>query len=78
MSEKCFNQVVNLMKEVTPDRNKIPDDFYGMKKLVSGLGLPVQKNRFMHEWDACCIGKLMMHTEIVNFVVIIDTYKRGS
>jgi hypothetical protein len=31
------------MKEVTPDRNKIPDGFYDMKKLVSGLSLPIQK-----------------------------------
>jgi hypothetical protein len=43
MSKKCFNQVVQLMKEVTLNRNKIPDNFYEMKKLVSGLGLPVQK-----------------------------------
>jgi hypothetical protein len=43
MSEKYFNQMVQLMKKVAPDRNKIPDDFYEMKKLVSELGLPVQK-----------------------------------
>jgi hypothetical protein len=43
MFEKCFNQVVHLMKEVVPDRNKISDDFYGMKKLVSGLGYPFRK-----------------------------------
>jgi hypothetical protein len=41
ISEKCFNQVVHLMKEVAPDKNKIPDDFYEMKKMVSDLGLPV-------------------------------------
>jgi hypothetical protein len=41
------------MKEVVPDRNKIPDDFYEMKKLVSGLGLPVQKR------DACTNGCIL-------------------
>jgi hypothetical protein len=34
MSEKRFNQVVQLMKEVTLDRNKIPDNFYEMKRMV--------------------------------------------
>ena len=43
MSEKCFNQVAQLMKEVLPQGNKMIDDFYQTKKLVAGLGLPVQK-----------------------------------
>jgi hypothetical protein len=69
MFEKCFNQVVHLMKEVAPDRNKIPDDFYGIKKLVFGLGLPVQKidsctNGCMLYWkgdDACRNCKFCGH-----------------
>jgi hypothetical protein len=69
MSEKCFNQVVPLMKEVASDRNKILDDFYEMKKLVSTLGLPVQKidvcmNGCMLYWkgdDACGDCKFYGH-----------------
>jgi hypothetical protein len=53
MSEKCFNQAVHLRKEVTSDRNKILDDFYEMKKLVSSLSLPFQKI------DACMNGCML-------------------
>jgi hypothetical protein len=56
MSEKCFNQVVQLIKEVAPDRNKIPDNFYDIKKLVSWLGLPIQKLTRVR-MNACFIGK---------------------
>jgi hypothetical protein len=41
------------MKKVASDRNKIPDDFYEMKKLVSRLNLPVQKI------DACTNGYML-------------------
>jgi hypothetical protein len=41
--KKYFNQVVQLMKKVASDTNKIPDDLYEMKKLVSKLGFPIQK-----------------------------------
>jgi hypothetical protein len=53
MSKRCFNLVVHLMKEVASDRNKTPDDFYEMKKMVSGLGLPVQKI------DSCTNGCML-------------------
>jgi hypothetical protein len=43
MSERCFNQAVQLMKEIALADHKIPDNLYDMKKLVSGLSLPVHK-----------------------------------
>lgn len=43
MSEKCFNQIVQLMKEAFPPSTKLPNDFYQMKRLVAGLGLPIKK-----------------------------------
>jgi hypothetical protein len=42
-SEKCFNEIVQLMKEVMPIGNKMLDEFYRIKKLVAILRLPVQK-----------------------------------
>lgn len=34
MSEKCFNQIVQLLKEVVPPDNNIPNNFNEMKKIA--------------------------------------------
>ncbi|XP_058003976.1 uncharacterized protein LOC131180645 [Hevea brasiliensis] len=50
LSEKCYNAVVNFIREVLPDDNKFVDSFYKTKKLIRGLGLPVEKI------DCCKLG----------------------
>lgn len=42
-SERCYDDIVQFIKEVLPDENKMVDNFYSTKKLVQGLGLPVEK-----------------------------------
>ena len=57
------------MKELLPTDNLMTDNFYSTKKLVRGLGLPVQKidcyeNNCMLYWgeesDLCCC-KICFH-----------------
>ncbi|XP_052176681.1 uncharacterized protein LOC127790985 [Diospyros lotus] len=43
LSERGFNQLCELLKEVLPEPNTVIDKFYSTKKLVRGLGLPVEK-----------------------------------
>ncbi|XP_019175893.1 PREDICTED: uncharacterized protein LOC109171283 [Ipomoea nil] len=43
ITEKCFNQIIELMKEVVPEDNLVPDNFCETKRLLQGMGLPVQK-----------------------------------
>ena len=54
LSERCFDDLCQLMKEMLPTDNVMPDDFYGTKKLVQGLGLPVEK---IH----CCLNGCMIY-----------------
>ncbi|KAI5668575.1 hypothetical protein M9H77_18428 [Catharanthus roseus] len=42
-SEKSFDQLAQYIKCLLPENNKAVDGWYQTKKLVSGLGLPVQK-----------------------------------
>ncbi|XP_021621499.1 uncharacterized protein LOC110621531 [Manihot esculenta] len=53
-SERCFDQICELMKEMLPSDNVMTDSFYSKKRLVQGLGLPVQK---IH----CCINGCMIY-----------------
>nr|GLL17033.1 uncharacterized protein LOC109166492 [Ipomoea trifida] len=34
ISEKCFNQITELIKEVVPEDNLVPDNFYETKRLL--------------------------------------------
>ncbi|XP_058009704.1 uncharacterized protein LOC131183255 [Hevea brasiliensis] len=43
LSERCFDDICQLMKEVLPDENLMTKNFYSTKKLVQALGLPVEK-----------------------------------
>ncbi|XP_057779781.1 uncharacterized protein LOC130998378 [Salvia miltiorrhiza] len=43
MSERCFDQWLELIKEILPEHNLAPNNFYSTKKLLSGMGLPVEK-----------------------------------
>lgn len=58
--KKGFNQTVQLMKEVMPSGSKIPEDFYQMKKLVSSLGLLVEKI------DVCINGCMLFWKDDMN------------
>lgn len=40
--EVCYDFILQLIKDVTPDVDKMPKNFYEAKKLNSGLGLPNQ------------------------------------
>ena len=58
-SERCYDEICKLMSELLPNDNLITDSFYSTKKLVRGLGLPVQKidcceNNCMLYWGEDC------------------------
>ncbi|XP_043815725.1 uncharacterized protein LOC122724542 [Manihot esculenta] len=53
-SVKCFDQIVEFLKEVLPEDNVLPDNFYKTKKLIEGLGLPVEK-------IDCCRNNCMIY-----------------
>lgn len=57
MSERYYDQLTELMKEILPQDNLVPDNFYSTKKLLRGMGLPVEKidccpNNCMIYWRA--------------------------
>ena len=57
MSEKLFDQVTELMKEIVPNNNLVTNNFYSTKKLLCGMGLTVEKidycfNGCMLYWGA--------------------------
>ncbi|XP_039122129.1 uncharacterized protein LOC120258759 [Dioscorea cayenensis subsp. rotundata] len=54
LSERCFNDFCQFLKEILPSDNAIPSNFYNTKKLVQGLGLPVEK---IH----CCLNGCMIY-----------------
>ena len=43
MSQREFDDIAQLIKEVAPDENRVTENFYSAKRLVRGLGLPVEK-----------------------------------
>ena len=79
ISERCYDEICTLMKELLPTDNLMTDNFYSTKKLVRGLGLPVQKidcceNNCMLYWGeesdlSCC--KICSHPRF-------KRQKRGS
>ena len=55
MSQKEFDDIAQLLKEVVPDENLVTENFYSAKRLVRGLGLLVEKihccnNGYMLFW----------------------------
>ena len=42
-SKRCYDDFIRFLREVLPDDNKMIHNFYRTKKLVQGLGLPVEK-----------------------------------
>ncbi|CAH9117021.1 unnamed protein product [Cuscuta epithymum] len=53
LSEQCFDAICQLFKDALPEDNNMVDSFYDMKKLVHGLGLPVEKI------DCCSSGCML-------------------
>ena len=53
-SERCYDDFIRFLREVLPDDNKMIDNFYRTKKLVQGLGLPVEK-------IDCCNNNCMIY-----------------
>ena len=43
LSERCFDDICQFMKEILPIDNIMADNFYNTKKLVQALGLSVEK-----------------------------------
>ena len=41
--EICYDDLIQFLRAVLPDDNKMVDNFYITKKLVQGLGLPIEK-----------------------------------
>ena len=52
MSQREFDDIAQLIKEVVPDENLVTENFYSDKRLVRGLGLPVEK---IHCYNNGCI-----------------------
>ena len=53
-SQKCYDQFIDLVKEIVPEENKVADNFYESKKLMRGMGLPVEK-------IDCCKNNCMIY-----------------
>ena len=41
--ERCYDRLTELIKEGLPDENLLPNNFYSTKKLLRGMGLPIEK-----------------------------------
>ena len=54
ISERCYDEFCQLIRELLPVDNMMTDSFYNTKKLVRGLGLPVEK---IH----CCLNNCMIY-----------------
>ena len=54
LSERCYDSISGFVGEVLPEGNKMPKNFYETKKLVQGLGLPVE---VIH----CCLNGCMIY-----------------
>ena len=54
LSERAFDAISKLMKEVVPKKNLIAQSFYETKRMVWGLGLPIEK---IH----CCPNGCMIY-----------------
>ena len=63
MSQREFDDIAQLIKEVVPDENLVTKNFYNAKMLVRGLGLPVEK---IH----CCNNGCMLFWEEDNDLII--------
>ena len=53
-SERCFDDIFQLLYELLPENNVMTDSFYNTKKLMQGLGLLVEK-------ILCCINGCMIY-----------------
>ncbi|XP_057999061.1 uncharacterized protein LOC131177905 [Hevea brasiliensis] len=60
LSEKCYDAIVNFISEILPDDNQFIDSFYKTKKLIRGLGQPVEKI------DCCKLGCMIYWGEDIN------------
>ncbi|KAL3624991.1 hypothetical protein CASFOL_031659 [Castilleja foliolosa] len=54
ISQKCYDQIIDLIKEIVPDDSNVADNFYESKKLLRGIGLPVEK-------IDCCRNNCMLY-----------------
>ena len=52
--ERCFDDICKFLSELLPENNVITDSFYSIKKLMQGLGFPVEK---IH----CCTNGCMIY-----------------
>ena len=43
LSERCYDSLLEFMKDALPQENTLSENFYDMKKMVDGLGLPMEK-----------------------------------
>nr|GMD93379.1 transposon, En/Spm-like, Transposase-associated domain protein [Ipomoea batatas] len=53
LPEQCFDAFCQLFKDGLPEDNNMVDNFYHTKKLIQGLGLPVEKI------DCCRLGCML-------------------
>ena len=54
MTEKIYDDVMQVLKDALPPHNKLVGSFYETKKFASDLGLPCEK-------IDCCINGCMLY-----------------
>ncbi|XP_065867486.1 uncharacterized protein [Euphorbia lathyris] len=59
ITERCFDSILELLHEALPSGNKMAKNFYETKKLIQGLGLPVEK-------IDCCVRWCMLYWRVDN------------
>jgi len=65
MPQNCFNKIVQLMKEMCPPNNRVPNNYGQMKKVVKDLDNDVV------QIDCCQKGCMLFFKKDVN----LDAYK---
>ena len=68
ISQRCFDGLMGILKDVLPENDKFPSNFYQSKKLVQGLGMKYDKI------DAC-VNHCMLYYKETELKEACDTCK---
>ena len=82
LSEREFDAIAKLMTEVVPKKNLIIESFYETKRMVRGLGLPIEKihccsNGYMIYWEEYLNKTLCRFCDHPNFKKNDNTNGKG-
>ena len=76
-SNKCYNDIVKLIIDISPPNHNMPKDLYHCKKLVAGLGMNYQKidaceNNCMLFWKEHENTTHCIHCSKSRYAVVLD------